>query len=241
MFCLLASCRCMGNILYYTLYFGPVGCTAVTLSLPFLLPLLFWKPSLWLDCVTVVFLAPQSLCKWIQSIYDDELLARYRRRRDEKEFRRMEPASLPATRKRRLSRSSMVAQTKSSFLTKLPLEVRHMIYEDIIRNGTLHRHILELRNAMTDATERNRARNQLCGFGCTKARYEGCESITLDMANDLCGVRSQALETRFEKFGSCRGPLGLAKTCRQVYLESIDMFYGQSTLRRQLDKSLNRC
>lgn len=198
--------------LYYILWVIPVA----ILILPVTLPLSFRRPrhnSFYHDTMSLVWCAPILLYEWTRSVYQNVLCAGYRRQRYKKRFRRLEPAALPALRKRRLSQGHMRPQTQSSFLAKLPLEIRQMIYEEVIRDGALHRHIVELRNIEIGA------RNQLCGIGCKQSVWGSCTTV------------SNAPETQSRKTVSNRGPLALAKSCRQMYLETINMFYGELGLK----------
>jgi len=198
----------------------PVAC----LSLPVTIPLSLRRPRYSrsnYDPIGLVWYAPISLYKWTLSVYQNKSCAGYRRQRHEKKFRRLEPAALPSLRKRRLSQGHMRPQTQSSFLTKLPLEIRQIIYEEVIRDGTLHRHIIELKNIKIGA------RNQLCGIGCEQAKWGYCNSPATHDISSMCGTVANAPETLFSKTGSSCGPLALVKSCRRIYLEMIDMFYGQ--------------
>lgn len=139
------------------------------------------------------------------------LFYRYRRRRHEKKIRRLEPAALPSIRKRRLSQGHTRPQTQSPFLAKLPLEIRQMIYEEVIKDGASHRHIVELRNIKVGA------RNQLCSIGCKRQNSESC-------------IISMAPKMEPRKTVSNLGALALAKSCRQMYRETIDLLYGEWAL-----------
>jgi len=202
-------------VLYLCLWVAPVVC----LSLPFTLPMMFWKPDL--DLIIMVSYAPLSLYDWtVQTSF----CIGVRRQRCEKKLRRLEPAALPSSRQRRLSQGRIKPQTQSSFLTRLPPEIRQIVYEEVIRDGTLYRHIIELPGL------NNQARNRLCGIGCKQNHIESCDSLAIhDMYNVCCTLPSGS-KTRFRKPWSNCGPLALAKSCRQIYLETIDMFYGQWTL-----------
>jgi len=198
---------CILELLYGILWVIPVACLSLPVTLPFILRSPGYNRSNY-DPIRLVWYAPLSLYKWTLSVYQNKLCPGYRRQRHEKKFRRLEPAALPSLRKRRLSQGHVRPQTQSSFLTKLPLEIRQIIYEEVIRDGTLRRHIIELKNIKIGA------RNQLCGIGCDRNEWGGC-------------TLSDAPETWFRKTVSSCNPLALAKSCRRIYLETIDLFYGE--------------
>lgn len=202
---------CIFKLLYLILWVIPVAC----LTLPITLLLSLRRPSYNrsnYDPISLVWYAPISLYKWSLSVYQAYLWAWSRRRIYQENFRRWEPAALPALRKRRLSQGHLRPQTQSSFFAKLPLEIRQMICEEVIRDGSLHRHIVQLRNIEV------RARNQLCGIGCKQNAWGSCDAM------------SNSPVTQARKTVSNRSPLALAKSCRQTYLEMINMFYGEWAL-----------
>ncbi len=208
--CLWRSLYLILGALYGILWVIPVACLSLPITLPFLLRRPRYNRTIY-DPVRLVWYAPIKLYKRTLSIYQNHVCVGYRRRRHEKKFRRLEPAARPFLRERRLSQGHMRPQPQSSFLTKLSLEIRQMIYEEVITDGTLHRHIGQL----TDI--KRRARSQLCGVGCDRNDWERC-------------VISNAPETWFRNTVSNRGPLALAKSCRRIYYETIDLFYGEWTL-----------
>ena len=211
---------CILELLYGILWVIPVACLSLPVTLPFILRSPGYNRSNY-DPIRLVWYAPISLYKWTLSVYQNRSCAGYRRQRPGKKFRRLEPAALPSLRKRTLSQGHTRPQTQSSFLTKLPLEIRQIIYEEVIRDGTLHRHIIELKNIKIGA------RNQLCGIGCEQFKRAYCNSPATHDICSMCGTVANAPETLFSKTGSSCGPLALVKSCRQIYLEMIDLFYGQ--------------
>lgn len=82
-----------------------------------------------------------SIFPWINVL---KYKSKLREHQDERRLRRYDPAPLPRTRKRRLSDGHMAPQVRSSFLMKLPLEIRALIYEYVFIDGSEHRHIVEL-------------------------------------------------------------------------------------------------
>lgn len=218
--------RALVLLLYYVFYIFPIACPILILSLPIMFFLNFWKSGSHLSYGKVVINAPISLVRRIQLVYDDKVLARCRQHKSEREYRRLKPVSLPAVRERELSQERIIPQKTCSFLTDMPLEIRQMIYKEVIRSGTFHRHIIEVKRMETIRGRPKRASNQLCGIGCTGSTYHTCKpSHVYDMAN-VCGVMRDAPEPHYQKISGGCSPLALAKACRQVYLESINLFYG---------------
>ena len=192
-------------------------------------------PPLWNlgDVPRGFYIAPLLPFTWLAHCYRDVLLKRYNLYRNERIMRRIEPVPLPAKRPRRLSEGRTAGQT-APLLTKLPLEIRQIIYEDVIRCGSLHRHVLELRrssDAQKNHRQRRHPKQRVWGPGCKAGLTSHCvferpmyltpvtpcSPISLTSGPDPC------IEN------SLRGPIALTKTCRQIYLETIDMYYGQWT------------
>ena len=154
---------------------------------------------------------------------DRNYIPRYRKYRAEKESLRYEPAPLPRARKRRLSDGRKASQLNSSFLNKLPLEIRQTIYKEVVIGGSEHRHIIELPSRTSDG---RRKKNQLWGASCIKQPDSKCWTphILTNGAN-LCRTSCRGYDYLLKPKNGCYGALELAKTCRQIYLEVINIFY----------------
>ena len=205
----------LGESLFLLLDYTPI----ILLAVPFYLQLIYckWKPNM------------SSLWTWGSINYDRMIGTEYQKREHDKEFPTLEPTPLPASRKRWLSQGRLVIRAKFAFLTKLSLEIRQMVYEEVIRDNTRYRHIVEFCN-MT-SYEHKRARNQLCDIGCTNARLNVNRGAYLShiLASNLYGTTTGLSDDRhhlrMRKPGTSHNPLALAKSCRQAYMETIDMFY----------------
>ena len=154
----------------------------------------------------------------------------YRGFKDEQRHRKVEPRPLPLTRKRRLSGGMVKPQPHSLMLQRLPMEIRHMIYKDCIADGSEHRHVVErLQGIRVHNAPGWGPRRYLWGLGCNKdARSNTCKPYSSKFfANNVCSAgQSDFLHLDRPTYG--RGGLQLAMTCRQIYLESINLYYGTS-------------
>ncbi|KAL8686020.1 MAG: hypothetical protein Q9218_007399 [Villophora microphyllina] len=84
-----------------------------------------------------------------------------------------------------------------------------MIYKLVIVGNSEHRHIVELKRT---AANGKRQKNRLWGASCTDETGTNCK-IPITYSEPL---------PELQRVG---GALGLARTCRQVYVESINTFY----------------
>lgn len=167
-----------------------------------------------------------GLSTLMTSPFDRNYVDRYRKFRAEQESLRYEPAPLPRIRKRRLSDGRQAPQMSSSFLKRLPLEIRQTIYKEVVVCGSEHRHIIELPSRAPDC---KRKRNHLWGASCVKLTESNCwTGLIVGNGGDLCKDDYILREYSFKPQRSGCGALGLAKTCRQIYVEMIDIFYGSS-------------
>ena len=128
---------------------------------------------------------------------------------------RFEPVPLQTRRKRRLSSSKTNAQLQSPLFQMLPLEIRQIIYKNVILGGFEHRHVIEW-----NAKIHKRERLKLWGRGCNKKRGSPITSCHPD-----CHAKVNPAIYRTQIKLNAEGTLGLAKTCRQMYLESINLYY----------------
>ena len=186
------------------------------------------------DVTLVFFIAPGLVFSWLVRFYRHAILKPYRLYRDERRIRRLEPASLPAKRPRSLSQGRTVGQT-APLLTKLPLELRQMIYEEVIRDGSEHRHVFELKKhssseARKSHRQRRHLRNRVWGAGCRPGLNQWTidHPVYLNRIAPCCPACLSLGPDEYIEKDSPSGPIALAKTCRQIYLETIDMYYGQS-------------
>ena len=139
--------------------------------------------------------AQASLYDSAQSFYDSELAANFKWREYKKQVHLREPEPLRIPRKHRISEGHIVVQTRSPILTKLPFEIGRITCEDVVRDGSLRRRIIELQ--ATFLCEHKRARNQLRGVGCIKAGHRGRKGHpTRVTPNNICGVRDNCPEKR---------------------------------------------
>ena len=205
-----AICVCTAGIIYIPPYFygtsnrGIVDCILEARS----------NVPIWLG-------QKMGLSRLMISPLDRNYAGRYRNYRVERENLRYAPAKLPRVRKRRLSDGRKASQLSSLFFKKLPLEIRQMIYKEVIIDGSEHRHIIEKWSTTSNG---KRGRDQLWGAPCMR-QPDSIECWTEDVL--VTGI-SMLLDCCFEPKTGCYGTLELAKTCRQVYLEVINLFYSSS-------------
>lgn len=212
-------------IFYCILYVFPI----LLVSLPVTLPSLLCKPRFKrrFDLREKTAAAPWKFFKRSKKVYDSKLGDKLHRRRWHKQIRRLEPTPLPAVRKRSISRGRRASQVRSTFLSKVPLEIRQMIYIDVIKDGSVHRHIVEVPNTKDSCHKHNPSPNLLCGVGCKGTAWRLCCDTHSNSDNpvDMCALDLDPFESTKE--GKSFSPLALARVSRQVYLESIDLFYGK--------------
>ena len=223
--------------LHFWLYYIPIGFPLMCITAPVWLPAILAKTSpLWdiSDITLFFFEAPGLAFSWLVGVYRRVILDPYRLYRNERRIRRLEPASLPVKRPRRLNEGRKIMQT-APLLTKLPLELRLMIYEDAIKCGSEHRHVFEVKRQSPMARKKDRQqrhlRNRVWGAGCKAGLmtlYSFNTAIYITRVTPCCPISlSVGADPCIEK-NSLGGPIALAKTCRQIYSETIDMYYGQS-------------
>ena len=221
-------------ILYFALYFVPIGFPLMCITAPiWVLGIIARTPPLWHlgDVPRGFYYAPLLPFTWLAYCYRDVLLTRYNLYRNERIMRRIEPVPLPAKRPRRLSEGQTVGQT-APLLTRLPLEIRQIIYEDVIKCGSLHRHILELERS-SDTRKKYRQRRhpkkRVWGPGCKAWSLSHCAFDIPMYLTPITPCSPVSLSCGPNQYieNSRSGPIALAKTCRQIYLEIIDMYYGQ--------------
>lgn len=108
-----------------------------------------------------------------------------------------------------LSRASPMSPSSSDFLTKLPPELRRMIYEYVlapVNDGSLiYLRVAKRKSAVPPEIKRQPLR--ICGISHRNREKWGLATI---------GVSSRQL--------------ALAMVCRQIYIESIDLIYSKFSL-----------
>ena len=139
--------------------------------------------------------------------------------REEWEHLSHQPLSLPRQRIS-LSQIELSVQQVSPFLTKLPFELRLMVYEYVLCDKYPHRHILEVRDRIEDSCQW--PRDKFYAMPCARSQTLGGEGPTCFGSSWLFrGERGlPAAKTGRER-------LALLKVSRQVYLESIKTLYSQ--------------
>ena len=227
-YCLLAA--------VYMVWYVPYMCTFLIVCIPLRISICFCGSALG-DRVNAILEVCDNWPIWLGqkmglsalmiSPLDRNYIGQWREYRAEKESFRCEPARLSRTRKRRLSDGRKASQVSSAFLEKLPLEIRRMIYKEVVIGGSEHRHIIELPSRTSDGKRR---RNRLWGAFCVKQSKSKCLIEDINVGNG--GNTRQAKDVIIDDFPNPKdglyGVLGLAKTCRQIYLEVIDIFYSSS-------------
>ncbi|KAL8791697.1 MAG: hypothetical protein Q9195_005704 [Heterodermia aff. obscurata] len=222
--------------LHFWLYYVPIGLPLMCITAPIWILGIVARTPLWDigDVTLFFFVAPGLAFNWLVRVYRRAVLNPYRLYRDERRIRRLEPLPLPVKRPRRLSEGRRVRQT-AALLTKLPLEIRQMIYEDVITCGSEHRHIFEIRkeSAKTGTSHRQRwhIRNRIWGAGCIAGLTSHCafENHFYLTRSAACWSHTVLEPNPYVEKNSAGGPIALAKTCRQIYLETIDMYYERQT------------
>lgn len=157
------------------------------------------------------------------------VLAKYRRifyqRQREWDYEMGMPVPLPQQRKRDLSqiRSRLDCQTSSSFLARLPIELRLHIYKYVVAEASSHVHIAV---HWTKVPGKRIGFSRIHGHQCSNHFHEtpvfecrchfSNETTTVHHAHDKLPLPPH----------SC-GVLALSKTCTQIYRESISLLYSK--------------
>ena len=168
-----------------------------------------------------------------------------RRQAQEIAFEREKPRPLPLQLRRRLSQVPYGAETQlgASFFTKLPFEIRLQIYKEVIIGDGKHVHVVvhspwrKPDGAIDPHANANAMRvGQIRGYHCNHA-FDKTISTTpsshvVDAAEAeivYAGYSIIAQEHFSISFPKNRGwgPVTLAKACRQMYLETIDLLYSK--------------
>lgn len=115
-------------------------------------------------------------------------------------------------------------QPVSNLITMLPAETRLKIYREVILGNSTHVHIAVHR---TQRPGRGRPMSwmhgQLCNLHITTVPVNDCKCFD-------GGSRGRTLPRCQAPYpeNSGRGILALSKTCRQIYMETVDLLYSQS-------------
>ena len=138
------------------------------------------------------------------------------------------PPPLPQKRKRRLSlgRNEPEYQASSAFLTKLPAELRLQIYGYVIAGDCIHLHLAVHR---TKKPKDKRTSSRIHGHPCSQPISSTPTNECTCYGFGYYGQsRPHGQLTLPENQG--RGRLAISKTCKQVYMETIDLLYCKSEI-----------
>ena len=160
-------------------------------------------------------------------------LVRTRRRGKVWDYEMGRPRPIPLDSRRRLSEdsgtSTKTSQSGSALLTKLPPEIRVLIYRQLFVGESKHLHIVQRkieRLKMKPPTVR--IKSHLCAREHSDPKHAKCNCIIGAHAhNDPPLEEEIMLPVDYN-----RGKLALLQTCKQVYSEAIEQLY-----REHLDTS----
>ena len=155
------------------------------------------------------------------------VLARYRscfqRQQAEWDYELGKPPPVPQRRKRRLSRGheNRKVQSSSLLLSTLPAELRLQIYGHVIAGDCMHLHIAVHR---IRGPKDKRISSRIHGHPCSQPiSFNPTNECTCYGFGHYGQSRPHAVLTLPEHRG--RGRLALSKTCKQVYMETIELLY----------------
>ena len=199
----------------------------LALAIP-LLPLCSWRGGrkVFIYFYVVTVMLPGKFI-WFNS------LVRTRRRGRVWDFEMGRPRPIPLESRRRLSEDSerleRPDQSGSAFLTKLPPELRMLIYREIFVGGSDHLHIVQRK---VPGTRTKPPTVKIKGYLCAREHQEP--------KNASCGCMlgshahhdpPHASELQLPKDYN-RGKLALLQTCRQIYSEAVEMVYRKCLIYR---------
>lgn len=167
-------------------------------------------------------------------------------------FERERPHPLPLQLRRRLSQAPYCAesQSRASFFTKLPFEIRLQIYREVIVGDGEHVHVVvhsPMRNP-DDGTDTYANANamragKIRGYRCDHAFDESISSppawhvvhgawhvVHAAEAEVIYAGYNLIARTHFSisfPKNRGRGPVTLVQSCKQIYLEAIDLLYSK--------------
>lgn len=160
-------------------------------------------------------------------------------------FERERPRPLPLQFRRRLSQAPYCAETQSraSFFTKLPFEIRLQIYKEVIIGEGKHVHVVvhsPMRNldgvlevhATANAMRTGKIRGYLCDHAFDKvvSTTPAWHLVDAAEAEVVYAGYNVIARTHFAiSFPKNRGwgPVTLIKCCKQMYLEAVDLLYSR--------------
>ena len=182
-------------------------------------------------CLRVYRFLRDLLCR-IGRAYRKQIIERWQDRKSLRAFHHREPRPAPRSSAREVSEGRIVEQRNSMLLRKLPVEIRLCIYEMVILDGGTHWHITEYRNDSGDHPPSKQARNSLWSFRSNIARMrQASVAAQICLANEMYHyltpheVDRALLRCGYHPNGQNR--LGIIRTCRQIYLETTPVLYGQ--------------
>ena len=180
----------------------------------------------------------RDLCYRIGRVYRSQIIEPWRNQKSVRAFRGREPR--PASRRSKaqeVSEGRVVEQGTSMLLTKLPVEIRLCIYEMVILDGSTHWHITEYRNAPGDHFPSKQARNSLWSFRSNTARmlhasvasqiFLHSETHHYLTPHEVDRELLRCSDYFPQQNEPQQNGLGIIRTCRQIYLETIPILYGQ--------------
>ena len=170
---------------------------------------------------------------------------RCKRRAQETAFEREKPRPLPLQLRRRLSQAPYPAesQLRAPFFTKLPFEIRLRIYKEVIVGDGDHVHIV-IHSPMSKPYGRPDAHayanamraGKIRGYHCSHSYDESIDTapawhvVDAAEAEVVYSGYDVIARTHFSiNFPKNRGwgPMTLVQSCKQVYLEAIDLLYSK--------------
>lgn len=179
-----------------------------------------------------IYRSLRGLLYRIGRVYRNQIIEPWQKQKSVRAFHGREPRPASRSRVREVSEGRIVEQRTSMLLTKLPAEIRLCIYEMVILDGSTHWHITEYRNASGDRLPSKQTRNSLWSFRSSIARMrQASVAIQICLASELYHsltpheVNRELLRCGYHFRG--QNGLGIIRTCRQIYLETTPILYGQ--------------
>ena len=164
--------------------------------------------------------------------YRNQIIEPWQKQKSVRAFHHREPRPASKSRAREVSEGRIAEQRTSTLLTKLPVEIRLCIYEMVILDGSTHWHVTEYRNASGDCLASKRARNSLWSFRSSVARMrQASVALHICLASEVYHsltpheVNGELLRCGY--YFRRQNGLGIIRTCRQIYLETTPILYGQ--------------
>ena len=186
----------------------------------------------WCIIPPACFRSYRMLRELLYRIYRNQVVEPWQNKKSIRAFHGREPRPATRSQAREVSEGRTIDQRTSMLLTKLPVELRLCIYEMVILDGSTHWHITEYRNARGDHPLSKQRRNSLWSFRSNIARLRQAS-----VASQIClasewyhyltphEVDRELLRCGYQ-FPRQNG-LGIIRTCRQIYLETTPILYGQ--------------